>query len=912
VIVGRSAVLERFDRLIGRLADGQGDRLLVVGDPGIGKTALLDVVQRRCATRGVRVVHVRGADGEDDLGFALLDDLHRVLGLPDACAGQGVGRRADTLVHALVDATASGPLLLVVDDAQFADDASLATLGLAVERADDLALLTLVATRPDADALARLARWPTLHLDPLDDEAALALLRSVLGLGFPANVLAELVAELGGNPLALREAPLLLRREELLGDHRLPDPMPVVPRLAEAWGRVLDRLPAATEQALIDLAVAGSRSDVYSALRPAGRATEDLEPAIATGLVTLTSSSGPAFAHPLVRETVLHRAGATRVRDRHTAAARIARDRGLPAAVRLHHLVRSALGPDPFLAAELAGTAEAAEAADRIQDAVTAWEASARFSTSTRDRVERASRGIGLLIRTGIEAPQVHDLLDHVAEADLDPETGAWVTALRATIACQEDPSSALTALRTAVDHARVAAPNLVPGLLWEVAATAWLQGLPDEGRCAAEELACVAHGRDDPHLCFVATALRAAAAFQSGEVARSVPLRRAAACYADSVDPVTAELTVLFDVVAIDDLLLDQGAGAGHRLLVLSERMAAEAEPRVCLWGMRAWRARAQGDLDEAGRLVVSGRRLVEALRRPTGSAAVDTHAGLTALSIEIASIVGDAQVLRDEMPALRAVTEHMHDRRRRATGDRAVGLSALVAGRLEEAAASLSAAADVDFLGRGLRDAVLPARVDLVEVCLRLHRRDEATSRADAVRPLLDDMDEPAAAALSERAAALVAADPDEAMRHFAAAVALHGDGLDPFEHGRTLLLRAEHLRRHHQRADARACLQGAAVQFERLWARPWLERVQVELRAAGGTSGTAVPVVDLTPQELAVAREVASGRSNREVAEALYLSSRTVEYHLGNVYRKLGVHGRAGLARTFVDGDTVDLRR
>ena len=163
---------------------------------------------------------------------------------------------------------------------------------------------------------------------------------------------------------------------------------------------------------------------------------------------------------------------------------------------------------------------------------------------------------------------------------------------------------------------------------------------------------------------------------------------------------------------------------------------------------------------------------------------------------------------------------------------------------------------------------------------------------------------MGDPLATALDDRAAALVTGG-EEAEDHFRAALAAHVLSGEPFEQARTHMLLGEHLRRNRRRSQARAHLQSAVHAFDGLGAAPWSARASQELRAAGGQPGGAGhepsgDVSALTPQERAVARAVASGMSNREVAEALFLSTRTVEYHLGNVYRKLEVHGRGALAR------------
>jgi DNA-binding CsgD family transcriptional regulator len=158
---------------------------------------------------------------------------------------------------------------------------------------------------------------------------------------------------------------------------------------------------------------------------------------------------------------------------------------------------------------------------------------------------------------------------------------------------------------------------------------------------------------------------------------------------------------------------------------------------------------------------------------------------------------------------------------------------------------------------------------------------------------------MGDPLARAFDLRVRALVL-DDLELLR---VALEAHAEAADPFEEARTRLLLGERLRRDHQRSSARLQLIAAERTFETLGAQPWLARARTESRAAGGQPATAAGLECLTAQERAVAEAVASGRSNREVAEALFLSPRTVEYHLGSVYRKLGLHGRSALANRLV---------
>jgi len=169
--------------------------------------------------------------------------------------------------------------------------------------------------------------------------------------------------------------------------------------------------------------------------------------------------------------------------------------------------------------------------------------------------------------------------------------------------------------------------------------------------------------------------------------------------------------------------------------------------------------------------------------------------------------------------------------------------------------------------------------------------------------VEPVLRDLDEPTAAAALHRCRVLLA--PTSA-RHACAEEARQAmrAGGDPFEQARTSLVLGEHLRRARCRAEARSDLRRAAVAFDRLGSRVWRQRAEQELRAAGSAARTTTRLTeslgDLTPQERRVAEAVAEGASNREVAEALFLSPRTVEFHLASIYRKLGIPGRTALTR------------
>ena len=660
------------------------------------------------------------------------------------------------------------------------------------------------------------------------------------------------------------------------------------------------RAPALTgraSQAALDIAVAGARPDVLAAMSAsAGWTHEDLEPLVRGGLLTVDADHRLDLVSDEARDLVLSAAPLTALCATHRRAATVCRELNLPLRERLDHLVASSLVADEDVAGELEQVALEAEAVSESRLASDAWREAARQSTTASDRTPRAVRCLRLVIVAGLDYAGTDDLLDLLAGEQLSSECACWVDWLRTLRLSESAPDAAVVAQWSSIQRARDGAPGTLRALLWDAAMNAWTLGDAEGGLRAAREYVDLEAAMDgdeaEVEAPWTGTALLAAALFEVGDVAEAARLRDEAMAAASSVDPSTIALDRLVSIVFLDDLLLDASPEASRRLVVCKDRSQDEPATLACLLGIEAWRARSRGDWALADRILARARPLA------AEAGAAGAQAGMAALTVEMAAIRGDDALLEREVRSLRTRATTVGDRRRMATVDRAMGIRALVDGRLEEAVVWLSAAADSGFLGRRLRDGVLPARVDLVEALVRQGDLDGARVRADDVRPLLVAMGDPLADALEHRVAGLVA-DADERLAHLEEALRLHESLPDVFERGRTLLLLAEQERRGHLGTQARPHLIEATECFEQIGARPWVQRATSELRAIGGRVDTKEPGVHLTPQELAVARCVSEGRSTREAAEALFLSPRTVEYHLGNVYRKLGVHGRAALA-------------
>ena len=528
------------------------------------------------------------------------------------------------------------------------------------------------------------------------------------------------------------------------------------------------------------------------------------------------------------------------------------------------------------------------------------------MTTVPSDRVAFALSAIRVSFDMGLPASE--DLLETVADHAPDPRSALHIAGIRAEQRADLDPDAALPAILRQVELAGLTSPDLIPTLLLDVVGIALQSGDTQAALNAAQRYAELDltgrtyPPRPDPP--WTSSAALAAALFQDGQVARAVPLRREAIEAARASDPRAMDLPMLMSTIGLDDLLLDISPEATDRLLVAAERASGDSGLLPCLYGIQGWRAKARGDWQTARAFLTVGRPQAEE------AGLVQPWLGMTALSVELAAQCGQEEILRADAGRLREVGSRCGNRRRLATLDRALGLRALVDGRLGEAVTWLSAAADVGFLGRGLRDAILPARVDMIEALVRSGDLAAAAERYAQVHGLLIDMGDQLATALDERAAALVTGG-SEAEGHFRAALASHGRDGEPFEEARTLLMLGEHLRRERRQTEARALLQSAVHTFDRLGAAPWSAKAGQELRAAGGQATVDAAITPLTPQERAVALAVASGMSNREVAEALFLSTRTVEYHLGNVYRKLGVHGRGALGRAIDSAHAARVR-
>ncbi len=868
VLIGRESERARIDRLLEEAKGGRSGALVIRGDAGIGKSTLLEYAVARAGD--ARVVRALGVETESEFAYSGLHELVRPLldrlpELPpvqaDALRGalalaeaQGAGRLyigAATL-SLLASASEDKPLLCVIDDAHWLDEASGGALAFAARRLEAEGVVMLFAARGEG---FRTRGIPELELGGLDAEAAVVLLDHDANVRVSQELAEELVAATGGNPLALLELPRRLTAEQLQGGEPLPHPVPVGEGLENVFAAQARNLSEEARRALVIAATADTRA-MRVITRTGGTnpaAFEECEDAgllaIEDGLVT--------FKHPLVRSAVYHQATPAERRSAHRALADGFAGEGKYAERRAWHSAAAAVEPDEEVAGRLERAAFAASERRGHVAAASMFERAARLTPEDEPRARRLylAAHSSWLAGQGDRALRLLDDADSAGAGDL---LRADVCYLQSRIELRSDaPGGVVDRL---VAEARRVEP-LDPIRAGAMLATA-AEGSTGAARLElARRAVSLTKGHDDAAGLLANLALTRAL-LDSGNAVEAqehlVQARETLAANRDfRHDPelILAAVETLAGVGVGDDELFSElldevtAAARAHAVVVL---------PRALLH--TAW-------LDfEAGRWTDASLNFYEAARL-----ADEIGQGRE----RTAAIAGKGLIdaLRGRVVDASRAAEHLRDAG--GTAERILGLLALGSGDADAAIAQLeTAAADPtpSIVRRGL-----PApHVDLVEAYLRAGRRQEAEVAAEQLR----SGDAAWARALLGEVGAFAEASRDFAER--------------PFLLARIRLNLGEHLRRDGSRREARDELRAALAVFKQLDAEPWSERARRELRASGETARRREPSTldELTPQELQIARMVAAGASQKEVAAKLYLSPKTIEYHLGKVYRKLGI--------------------
>ncbi len=897
MLIGRSEELARIEQLLAAARLGTSQVLVISAGPGVGKTVLLEHAVERA--HGMVVLRASGVESEAEIPFAglfalLRPALDRVDALPgpQAAALRGalglapgvesdrflIGAATLSLLAALAE---QRPVLVAVDDAQWMDESSLSAILFAARRlfADTVALL--VATRPGERIMQ--TALPTLALEGLDRESAAAVLEHHAGKPLPPGAADRVYEATLGNPLALTE--LAATASELPLD-RTPA---VETSVEHAFAPRIAALPEPARR-LLALAAAEDSGELAVLERAAsalGLELAALDAAERAGLVAVALDR-VVFCHPLARSAAYRSAPSDERRAAHRALAQADPD---PDRRAWHHAA-AAFGPDADAARDLEQAGLRARARGAYTAAASSLERAARLTDAPPTRARRlfaaaeAAWLAGHTERATLRLAEAREVCeDPVLRLEIDHLRGR--AALRSgrvmdaheilsTAGAAAPPEKAVVMLAEAADACAFAAQ---PGPMLRAAEAAWA-ALPD--------------GAGERERFFATCALGMALTYNGRD--EGARLLGAATELLERSDALSADPWLL--AWAANGPLWLREASRG-RVLVARAIATARSQSAVGALPVSLWLA--ARDAATSDRYAVALALYEEAIRlaRETGQA-TSVCAGLAGLACVEARLGHEA-----------ACREHAGEALER-TG--ALGLAffqlwaldaladlELGLGNVETAVTRLEDKARL-LAERGIADPDVSPAPELVEALLRIGRVAEARTRLDAFAAAAEAKGQPWSLARLARSRGLVTGEPED----FERALRLHARTPDRFEEARTWLCYGEALRRARRRVQAREPLRRAVETFDALGAVPFAERARRELLASGETARRREPgtLDELTPRELQVALVLADGHTLREAAAKLFLSPKTVDYHLRHVYRKLAIDSRAALARALAE--------
>ena len=906
-LLGRSAELRALEGLLSTVKNGHATVLVVRGEPGIGKSALIERLV--LSASGFQTLRAVGVESEMELPFAGLhqlcaplvdripllpgpqrDALATVFGLRDGSPPDRflVGLAALTL---LCDAAEQGPLLCVVDDAQWLDRASAQALAFAARRllADPVGLV--FATREPEGELSGLSE---LMVGPLGASDSRALLGSLPGTPADQQVRDRIVAEAHGNPLALMEWHLALTPLEVAAPFGPTGGEPMALRIEQSFLRRLNQLPAPTQRLLL-VAAAEPVGDAVVIWSAAGRLGVDAEaagPAVNAGLVEVGATI--RFRHPLVRSAV-YRASALAERQRAHDALADATDPDADPDRRAWHRALAAPGPDERVAEELAQAAKRAQARGGLAAAAAFLERATALTPALAPRAGRALAAAQAKVHTGAFGDAV-DLLAMAEAGPLGELERARTDVVRAQLAFATrrgndasllllkaarrleriDAALARATYRDAMVAATVAGRLASPGADLVAVARAAGAGPPPPDRPTASDL--LIDG-------LAASAIRG---YTVG-----LPIIRSAltASRADmSTDDELGWLPLAWGS-AIEVWEDGRSDVLSERHVELAREVGALSELPLAL-NERAHVLLFTGDLGAATSLVEEVQAAIEAMGitfSPYGAMSLAAWRGEEA-----------------EASALIEATLRDVPRRGEGLGILAAEWANAVLhnglGRYQEALAGARRATEVDQWELGLTNWALSELVEAAVRCGEPKIAEEALDRLDtATSASGTDW----ALGVAARARALVA-DGSTAEPLYREAVERLGSTLIRTELARAHLVYGEWLRREQRRVDAREQLRTAHEMLVAFGLAGFAERARRELVATGETvrRRTVETFNELTAQEACIAKLAVSGLTNSEIGAQLFLSARTVEWHLRKVFTKLGAGSRRELRQLLPD--------
>ena len=896
-LTNRISERHALDRLVDAVRAGESRTLMMRGEPGVGKTVLLDYLATRAADAACLVTRVIGVQSEMELAFAglhqlcvpMLSDMERLPGPQRDALRTAFGLEAGpppdrflvglAVLSLLTEVARERPVIGLIDDVQWLDRASTQALGFAARRlAVDPVGLVFAAREPGAD----LTGLPELAVQGLSDHDARMLLDEALTGPLDARVRDLIIAETHGNPLALLELPRGLTPDELAGGFGLPgappDAAPLTDRIEDSFTRQLDALPADTRQ-LVQLAAADPSGDRSLVWRAAGRlgisARAAAAAAVEAGLVEFGAQV--QFRHPLARSAAYWSASLSGRQRMHAALAE-ATDPVADPDRRAWHRAQAAAGPDEEVAAELERCAGRAQARGGLAAAAAFLERSVALTVDATRHAERILAAAQASLQAG-EFDKTLELLTTAATGSLDEFQRARVDLLRGHVSFASGVGSDAPALL--LNAARRLEPFNTE-LARETYLTAW------------GAAGITAHLDGGTVLLTISRAVR------NLDVPGGTP----------------RPLDLLLDGLA--RLTTEGHAAATPALQRAAKAMAGISVQDVLRWGWAAAGA-SNAIWDIEGSRAISARQ-VQLLRDAGVLAQLPIH--LSALAIATAwlgDLAGAAALIEESdhvaaatgsqlapyallrllalqgretqaRTAIASAIEHGHTHAQWAAAVLYNGLA-----RYEEAATAARQAASNTF-DPWLSMWALP---ELVEAAARSENAGLARDALERLAGTTRHCGTDGALGVEARCRALLSdgAVADELYRE--AVDRLSRTQLRP-ELARAHLLYGEWLRRHRRRTDAREQLRTAYDLFAATGMEAFAERARRELLATGETvrRRDVENATTLTAQEAQIARLARDGRTNPEIGAQLFLSSRTVEWHLHKIFTKLGVGSRREL--------------
>ncbi|SHH50456.1 AAA family ATPase [Streptomyces sp. 3214.6] len=904
---GRRRECNALEELASKVEAGQSSALVLRGEAGIGKSALLDHLAGYVA--GYRVARSAGAESEMELPFAGLHQLcapflgHAAsLPLPQQEAlttafGVSTGPPPDrflvglAVLGLLTEVAAEKPLFCLVDDAQWLDRVSAQTLAFVTRRMLAESLALVFATR-ELKARDEFAGLPELTIDGLDNSDALALLASEAGGPLDERVRDRILAEARGNPLALLELPHSREETEAIDGFGLPDPGPVTGRIERSYLERVRSLPPSTQRLLL-AAAAEPIGDVTLLRRAAALLDIDPEaagPAVAAGLFDIGALV--RFKHPLLRSAIYRSAELAELREIHRVLAEVT-DPGHDPDRRAWHLARSTVRPDEAIAAELESSAVRAQARGGTAAAAAFLAHAAVLTPQPRRKATRALAAAQAKLRAGAPAA-ARDLLTLAESGVLDEIGHARVHLTHAQIAfASSRGAEALPLLLAAAQRLVPLDVGLARETFLDTVSAAMFAGRLAVG-ATVREVAEAAH-RTSPSntrpprnadLLMDALATR----FTSGYRDAVVGARDAVTGLRQETDPEQVLRWSWLGGALAADMWDDEGwTELATRHVQTTRAVGALTELPLALHSRSVVHTFA-GELDAAELLIAESLSVQEAAGSnsftPYGTITLAAWQGREREAVTLIRASQDEAINRGEGAGL-------------SVGHRAAAVLYNGLGRYEEAFDSARQASahpqDVAVYNWGL--------TELVEAAVRSGHREAAEAALAELTRATEAAGTDWALGVQARSQALLGQE-DSAEELYREAIERLGRTRVRTDLARAHLVYGEWLRRQNRRVDAREQLRMAHTLFSQFGAGAFAERSVRELRAAGETvtRRTGAAPATLTPQETQIAQLARAGLTNTEIGAQLFLSPHTVEWHLRKVYAKLNITSRRLLRTAF----------